>query len=370
MFRVLFGAVAALLMAAFYWMFGKWLSFYHVPVTLWWVRLLRAGLSAGVFAVWGLWNAAGLIALHLTAFFAGTELAAVLVRWLCRAWQDQGWYLLLSRLYHTGLIPVVLTAFLLLWGSFNMRHIVQTEYTVFSDKLAEDRDLVLLTDVHYDTIQDPALLQSKLQQINALQPDLVVLGGDIVEDGTSRQAMEQVFRQLGGLESRYGTFYIYGNHDRQLYADRRNGRQYTEQQLEQAILDSGIVILRDSRVELGSDLLLAGREDRSYPAGRIPADRLLDGADLSRFTIVADHQPVEVEQNAALGVDLQVSGHTHAGQIWPAGLLTERIFGYSYGQYWKDNCCVIVSSGTAGWGFSFRTEQRCEYVVIHLRRKQ
>lgn len=369
MFQVLFGAVMALLLAAFYWMLGKWLSFYHIPVAVWWVRLLRAGLSAALLAAWRRWGVVSLAALHLTAFFAGTELAAWAIRWLCRGRQEQGWYLLLSRIYHTGLIPVALTALLLLWGCYNMGHIVQTEYTVFSDKLAQDRDLVLITDVHYGTVQKPAVLQEKIRQINALKPDLVVLGGDIVEEGTSLQQMEQIFRQLGGLESTYGTYYIYGNHDRQLYADRTGGRAYTEEQLKQAIETNGIAILRDRRVELGQDLLLAGREDVSYPAGRAPADRLLAEADPGRFTIVADHQPVEAAQNAALGVDLQLSGHTHAGQIWPLGLLTERIYGFSYGQYWENNCCVVVSSGTAGWGFPVRTQQRCEYVVIHLRRK-
>ena len=66
---------------------------------------------------------------------------------------------------------------------------------------------------------------------------------------------------------------------------------------------------------------------------------------------------------------MQLSGHTHAGQIFPAGLLTERIFGFSYGQYWQDGCCVVVSSGVAGWGFPIRTEKQCEYVVIHLKKE-
>lgn len=370
MFYLILGSVFSVMAIIFYWMFGKWLSFYRVPVKKWPFRLLRTGLSGLIFLLWRLWSIAGLAALHLAAFFALTEAVALpLRRWGTR-WKEQSWYRALRGVYRTGLIPGALTCLLLGWGFYNMSHIVKTEYAVSSAKLKEDRVLVLLTDIHYGTVQNPQVLQRKIQEINRLNPDVVVLGGDIVEEGASREEMEQAFQMLGELQSAYGTYYIYGNHDRQLYADHRaGGRAYTEDQLIQAIESNGIAILRDQKIELGPDLTLAGREDASYPGGRASAAELLAGADPDRFLIVADHQPVDVSQNAALGADLQLSGHTHAGKIFPAGLLTERIFGFSYGQYWQDGCCVVVSSGVAGWGFPIRTEKRCEYVVIHLKKE-
>ena len=118
------------------------------------------------------------------------------------------------------------------------------------------------------TIQSPDILKNKIEEINALNPDVIVLGGDIVEEGTSKASMQEVFRVLGGLKSTYGTYYVYGNHDRQLYADvTSHSRKYTEQELVQAIETNSITILCDDWVPVGDELILAGREDASYTSG-------------------------------------------------------------------------------------------------------
>ncbi|MDY6181566.1 MAG: metallophosphoesterase, partial [Candidatus Faecousia sp.] len=237
---------------------------------------------------------------------------------------------------------------------------------VTSEKLDSGYDVVFLSDVHYGTIQSPEVLRRAVEEINALQPDVVILGGDIVEEGTSKEAMEEAFRVLGNLKSTYGTCYIFGNHDRQRYLPA-SSRAYTEEELEQAITGNGIEILCDRYITLEEDFVLAGREDVGEVFGRISAGDLLGGADRERFLLVADHQPAGVEENASEGVDLQLSGHTHAGQIFPAGYLIELFGGLNYGLYREGDCQVIVSSGAAGWGFPVRTQGRCEYVVVHLR---
>ena len=114
---------------------------------------------------------------------------------------------------------------------------------------------------------------------------------------------------------------------------------------------------------------MAGREDAARISGRVSSKELLRGADQNRFIIVADHQPIEAEENAAEGADLQLSGHTHAGQIFPVGHFTEFFGGLNYGEYQEGGCKVIVSSGATGWGFPIRTQGNCEYVVIHLKER-
>lgn len=81
-----------------------------------------------------------------------------------------------------------------------------------------------------------------------------------------------------------------------------------------------------------------------------------------------DHQPVEAEEDNAQGIDLALSGHTHAGQIWPVGHLSELGGVLNYGEYQEGDCKVIVSSGFTGWGYSVRTEGHCEYVVVNVNR--
>lgn len=307
-----------------------------------------------------------LIVLHLVVLYLLLDLAAWAVRTAFRARKPGKIRLLGQKLYGCGLVPIAVTAGLMIYGAVNMGHVVRTAYTVETDKQVGDYTLALITDTHYGTIQSKAVLREKIAEINAGRPDLVILGGDIVEEGTSKEDMQEVFALLGGLESKYGIYYVYGNHDRQPYTSRRS---YSNEELEQAITANGITILKDSCVEINEDLLLAGREDASQRnvSGRASVEELLEGANRERYTIVVDHQPVEAGENDAQGVDLELSGHTHAGQIWPVGSLLRLIGRMNYGEYQSGDCTVIVSSGFTGWGYPVRTEKHCEYVMIRIK---
>lgn len=362
-YRLILTALALGIGAGVYWMTGRWLALYGLPAGRWPIRLVRLAGSALVLGLCALWRTVGLAAVYLTAIFALTEALAALVRRWARRSQGAGWYRALRRVYRTGLVPVLVCALVLGWGAWNMAHIVRTEYTVVSHKLTRDLDVVFLSDCHYDTIQSPRRIAGMAREIGALGADVIILGGDIVEEGTTKEAMEEVFRVLGGIESTYGTYFVYGNHDRQRYSQRP---AYSEEELAAALEEGGVTALRDQWTELGEELILAGREDASSP-GRQDAGTLLAGADRDRFILAADHQPVGSEENGAAGVDLQLSGHTHAGQIFPVGLFTALSGQMNYGLYQAGDCAVIVSSGTTGWGFPIRTQGPSEYVLVRLR---
>lgn len=270
-------------------------------------------------------------------------------------------------IYRASVFPAIAVIIMMSYGAYNMSHIVETAYEVSVDKRIrkEGYRILLLTDVHYGSVQKTEVLQQTFDEMCAVRPDLVILGGDIVEEGTSEEELREVFGLLGRLENRFGIYYVYGNHDRQPYTGKRS---FTDQQLEYAITSNGIRILQDERVLINGELVLVGRGDSAWGnvRERPSTQEILGDADREKLILVADHQPVEAEANAAAGADVQLSGHTHAGQIWPTGVLTELIGDLNYGAYDVNGNHVIVSSGVSGWKYPVRTGKHCEYVVVDI----
>lgn len=268
-----------------------------------------------------------------------------------------------ARVWASGLIPLAFAVAFTAWGVWNMNRVRATEYAVSSEKLTAPYRVVFISDTHYGTVQNRKALREAAAEISAARPDLVILGGDVVDDSTTADAMREAFATLGAIDAVHGVYYVYGNHDRQIYSSRK---KYTEDELSAAIESAGITILRDEAVAVGDDLLLYGREDASRsgdPAGVIAAE--ISASAEGRFVLMADHQPSRFRENAAAGADLQLSGHTHAFQIWPAGLLLKH-FMYCYGEYREGDARLFVSSGFAGWGYPIRTEKFCEYLDVTL----
>ena len=157
---------------------------------------------------------------------------------------------------------------------------------------------------------------------------------------------------------------MYGNHDRAHYSQNP---PFTEEELKTTIEYAGIKALKDEVVALNDEFTVIGRDDRSG-TNRKSSQELLQGVDTNDFLLLLDHQPVELEDNEAAGYDLQLSGHTHAGQMWPVGPLTT-LFGMvelNYGHRKQGDFQAIVTSGIAGWGYPLRTGKHSEYVMIKI----
>lgn len=316
--------------------------------------------------VWSVWT---VILLHFVA-------ASVLVDLVClalRIWKRGGnpvWKII----YKSGLIPFAITAVILGYGYWNMHRVIRTEYTVTTQApiRGEGYEVLFLSDLHFGTTMDGEDLREYCSRMEADQPDVVILGGDIVDEASTLSQVQEAFSILGQMESGYGVYYIYGNHDKGRY---REDCDFTEAELTEAAEDAGIRILEDETVLLNDELTLTGRRDRSDAAmeGRMRAEpsALLEGTSAEAFHILADHQPREMEANSEAGYDLMVSGHTHAGQIWPVGVFTA-LFDkgtINYGRETFGDMEAIVSSGIAGWGYPLRTGKHCEYVLIHIRQQ-
>lgn len=270
-----------------------------------------------------------------------------------------------ESIYRSGLIPVFVTLLLIAYGYFHMTNIVETGYTVETQKNVGNYRVALITDLHFGTSMNGEKLREVCGKITKTDPDLVVLGGDLVDENTTLEQMQEAFRIIGSTGSKYGIYYVYGNHDRSRYRQQPN---YTEDQLAEAIEAGGIHILADEAVPIGEDLILIGREDASVRT-RKSGEELTAGLDSERFLLLADHQPVELKQNASLGIDLQLSGHTHGGQIWPLGVVNELlgINEMNAGQKAIGAYQVIVSTGIAGWGYPIKTEGAAEYVIVDIK---
>ena len=274
-------------------------------------------------------------------------------------------------IHKKGLLAIIIFTIIILGSVYGMNHIELTEYNLTTDKIDnESYSILFISDVHYGTVQNTQLVKDSILKMNNLKPDIVVLGGDIVDERTTKEDMQEIFEELGKINSTYGTYYIFGNHDRQPYAiDYENGnRTFTDSDLNQTIEKNKIKILNDNKITINNDIVLVGRSNAEWEdtIDRIDVNEILNESDLSKYIVVLDHQPVESKENAQEGADLQLSGHTHGGQVFPYGMIYDLSGRLNYGEYEIKDMKQIVSSGLTGWGWPMRNEAKCEYVLINI----
>lgn len=312
--------------------------------------------------IWGFW---AVVILHWFGFALCMEILNGIVRKVQERSKKNMWNLI----YRSGLVPVLAAAVVLGYGYWNMGNIVETDYTVETQKAirSEGYRIAMISDLHFGTTMGKEKLKEYCLRIGETAPDMVVLCGDIVDEKTTIGEMQEAFETLSSISSPLGIFYVYGNHDQSHYS---SDPYFTAAELEETIRSNGIQILEDETVQVTEDMAIAGRKDRSSYLldGRVDAGTLLGNTDKDDFLILADHQPVELEENRRAGYDLQISGHTHGGQIWPVGLICD-VLGFgevNYGALKMDSMQVIVSSGIAGWGYPVRTGHHSEYVIVDI----
>ena len=367
MFRYISFAVLVLVVLVYIdWHIRNIFSFYSIGKYKRFSIFFRILLFLASFVLIALYPPGVMIVLHFLGVFLVSDMIAFLTKRIRFHKQFTRGYRCIQFLCYGGIMQILIVITMLGYGYYNISYIKRTEYTIQTSKVSSDYQMVFISDTHYGTVQNPAVLKNAVEEIKDLEPDIVVLGGDIVEGGTSREEMEEVFQMIGTIESRCGIYYVYGNHDRQ---QDREQCTYTNEELENAITKNGITILKDNYVEIGSDLILAGRDDAEFrkEPERLSAEKILNGVDKERYIIMLDHQLVETAMNGKAGADLQLSGHTHAGQAFPIGQILRFIDIPYYGEYQISDCKLIVSSGASVGVFPIRTEKHCEYVLIDLK---
>lgn len=212
--------------------------------------------------------------------------------------------------------------------------------------------IVMLADLHLGYHNGKEELQRWVGLINAEHPDLVLIGGDIIDRSAGplfAQRMQDEFRRISApVYACFGNHEYYSGHD--------------------AAIDfykaAGINVLNDTAVT-ACGINIVGRDDFASRHRRRLAD-LTAHLDKRRFTIVIDHEPHHLEEAERAGADFQFSGHTHYGQVWPISWIENAIYEDAYGPLQKGQTQYYVTSGMGIWGAKFRIGTRSEYVVLDL----
>ncbi len=218
--------------------------------------------------------------------------------------------------------------------------------------------IVQMTDVHVGPTIGRGFVEAIVRETNALAPDLVVITGDLV-DGSVAELRELV-APLAGLRAKDGVFFVTGNHEYYSGADAWIAHLAT----------LGIRVLRNERVDVRGAFELAGVDDassgRMLPHHGQDIPRATAGRDASRPLVLLAHQPKAFKQALAAGVDLQLSGHVHGGQVVPFNWLVRLNQPFVKGLHRVADTWIYVSQGTGYWGPPMRVGTSSELTEIEL----
>lgn len=255
-----------------------------------------------------------------------------------------------------ALTIVVLAAF----GTYFAYSPVKRRLVLHVAKPGRTLRLALASDFHLGILSSKCHLQSFVEGVNRIKPDLVLLAGDLVDDDPGWYKRKNMGEILGQLKARHGVYGILGNHE-------YYGGQIPD--VVEELAKAGVRILRDETVLVDGWLRLTGREDITN-RNRKTLDELKREAGMDEASrepwIVMNHTPDDQASPAEAGVDLHVSGHTHRGQLWPNHWITRRVFELDYGYRMKGDMHAVVSSGYGFWGPPFRIGSRSEWWDIEL----
>ncbi len=289
--------------------------------------------------------------IYFFLFFAAADLLFLALRF-CGA----------RRLPGPGLRLALMTALpllVLLAGHLHYRDKQRREVRYDFGRTAAPGDtltVVALSDLHLGYTIGAAELDRWIALVNREKPDLVVLVGDVIDCDVRPLLEDSLASRLRRLQSRCGVYAVPGNHE-YIAGIGEASRFFRE---------AGIRLLRDEAEVVDGRLLLIGRDDRSNRR-RLPLERIPPAAEAGSLpTLLLDHQPYHLEEAARCGIDLQLSGHTHGGQVWPVSCIVRRLYEQAHGPLQKGRTHYYVTSGIGLWGGKFRIGTDSEYLVLRI----
>lgn len=346
-------------------------------------RLRAKGFCAAVGIAW-LFPALS----PILAFLLPRSGFAIVVRRLSACWMGILLYLLMMLLgltllrciaVHTGLRDtwlfsrrgvILAGAFVFavsgavcIYGAIHARQIKTAEYSVTVNKQVEGMDelrVVLIADTHMGYAIGRDHISDMVERINACEPDIVIFAGDIFDNSVEGlDHPDEIAALFRSIRSKYGVWATYGNHDidEQIlmgFTFNWSGSPPNDTKMREFIDKAGIKLLCDESVLIDGKFYLVGRRDAAKPGtsdgARLTPGQLTDGLDKSRPILFIAHEPDELQETAAAGADLDLSGHTHDGQLFPLTLITRSVWENCCGVMKKGDMWSIVTSGVGVFG--------------------
>ena len=252
-----------------------------------------------------------------------------------------------------GILAFVIVIFF--GGNYHYKNKVRVPIEVKTDKpLARTYKVVMASDLHLGYHNPRKELARWVDMMNAENPDFILIAGDIIDISVHPLIEEDMAAEFRRLKA--PVYACLGNHE--YYSGEPNAQKFYR--------EAGIRLLSDQSVEIDSAIVVIGRDDRTN-LRRKSVMELVAQVDTSKFVILLDHQPYNLELAEEAGVDFQLSGHTHRGQVWPISWITDAIYECSWGSHRRGHTQYYVSSGLGIWGGKFRIGTQSEYVVGELK---
>lgn len=271
-------------------------------------------------------------------------------------------YSLTHQNYLSLFVVVAAVVTLLFIGNINYHNKRRVHFDIETAKLSPDKKsvrIIGISDLHLGYTIGAKELDDWVETINAEKPDVVIIGGDLVDNNAEIVTDMGLDKILRNLDAPLGVYACLGNHE--YISGKRESIKFHEA--------AGITVLKDDYLQITDNITLIGRDDVSN-SNRKPLGEIVNGIDDDQFKLLLDHQPKNLEHAEQEKIDLQFSGHTHKGQIFPFSLVAESIFENAHGMVEKGQTQIYVSSGLGIWGGKFRVGTQSEYVVFDITHEQ
>jgi len=257
-----------------------------------------------------------------------------------------------SRLGFVVLFPLTVVFF----GIWNFNHLRVKEYAIAvpcrSSALTQLK-IVFASDFHLGDQTKAGFMDRFVRLVNGQDPDLVLIGGDVLEGDRRDETLDHFEAQFRRLKSKYGVFAAPGNHEG--YGGNRD----------EFFSRAGIKLLRDAAEKIDGAFYLVGRND-GRSRGRKTITALLQDVPDDLPLILIDHRPTDIDNVSRTRADAQFSGHTHHGQLFPINFITNKQYELSWGYLKKRMTHFFVSSGIQVWGPRVRTAGHSEILVVDI----